>query len=263
MKKMTVGVICLCAFVAGLSSVAFAAAPLGAVEVETQFDSEPASWGRVRRIVTPVFPPELLATGVQGVVDVEVLINQRGNVKTIRELTSKPKNLAFEDATRKVLDYWEFANAMSKQCVPLETVGHARLHFEIENGEAKISLTHRALAKPTPPATTENNSSAVRAQVVATNRAEVLRSIRFPQEARRLGVEADAYGIFSVHRKTGRVTDVSVAVIPVAGDVKESIYGQFESEALKAMRRFKYEPITDAPDYAISRACIPMKFRLR
>lgn len=69
-------------------------------------------------------------------------------------------------------------------------------------------------------------------------------------------------GTFTIHRKTGAVSDANAIVIPVTLGAPARIYGALEREALQAMRRISYEPIADAPDDAKTRLCLPFSFRL-
>lgn len=154
---------------------ALAEAPAKPAEIDTQYDSDPKSWGRVTRLVVPTYPADLLTAGVEGVVDVEVLVGPSGRVKTIREITSTPKNAAMEEATRAVLEYWGFVNPVSQQCIPVETVAHARVHFNVENGTPKISLTHRSV---TPATRTAEATDTTKPKLISKNLAEVRSTIR-------------------------------------------------------------------------------------
>lgn len=262
MKKMLMQhLICAAVAALGLVPTAYAAGTLAASGVDTQYDTDPKSWGRVTRLVTPTYPADALAAGVEGVVDVEVQVSQLGSVKSVRSVTSTPKNGALEAAAQQVLDYWEFATPVSRQCVPMETTAHARLHFQIENGMPKVYLTHRA-ANPSSVDMASSAPNATKAKLVSTNRAEVLGSVRYPMDARRDNAEADVAGMIVVNRKTGEVLDARATVIPVKGHVSAALHRQFESAALPVMKNMTFEPIPDARDDAKTNVCVPFKFRL-
>lgn len=246
----------------GWMPCALADEPAKPDEVDTQYDSDPKSWGRVKLLVVPTYPADLLTAGVEGVVDVEVLVSYIGRVQTIREISSTPKNAAFEEATRAVLEYWGFVNPVSHRCIPVETVAQARLHFNIENGAPKIYLSHRAPVTPETKVKSKTRAP-VMAKLVSTNRPEILRSVIYPVEARRYGVEADVAGIITVSRKTGTVVEVDAVAVEEQYGVPRNIYRSFERNALHALQRMTFEPIPDAPIYAKTRVCVPFSFRLQ
>jgi TonB family protein len=217
---------------------------------EVFFSTDPKSWARVKRIVPPKYPEGAVKNAIGGTVDIEVLIDEIGAVKEIRSIKSIPNNLQFEEATRQVLKQWLFNDSRTNRCVPYETVGEARLSFEVKNGEGAIFLTHRPRIAP--------SFDAQHAPIKMLNFAEVQDTIHafFPRSARREGAQANLYALLTIDAKTGETLNVEVThVITSKGfDVK------FTKAAEVGLRKIKYQPFPGRSEPW--KTCFEISYRL-
>jgi TonB family protein len=236
----------------GAVSETRSAPPTESTMQEVFFDSDPKSWARVKRIVAPKYPEDAVKNGIGGTVDIEVLIDRLGGVKEIRSLKSNPNNPQFEEATRLVLGRWLFNASRTHRCVPYETVGEARLTFEVKHGEGVISLTHRPRSVPPP------LFVAQRAPIKALNRAELQKvfSEAFPQSARREGAQANLYALLTIDANTGTVLNAEVTHVIAPKDFEKA----FAKAAMEGLLKVKYPPL---PNRAESwKTCFDITYRL-
>jgi outer membrane biosynthesis protein TonB len=219
---------------ASTSQVATAPAKAAETANDVFFESDPQSWARVRRMVEPKYPAAALKEGRGAVVDLEVLIDEIGAVKTVRSLTSTPSSPDFEAAIRNDLAGWLFHVASTDRCVPVETVGNVTVTFQVEQGKGKVSLTHRSLPKPP-------SDAKVRMGPRIKNRKEVGEDMNqsYPYSARRGGVRAQVYVLLTVDPVTGQVKEIEVPHVITHPDYVQA----FAQAAREGMKRAVYTTV--------------------
>lgn len=229
-----------------------------AVAPPLQYDSDPKSWGRVKRMVRPVYPAEALAAGVTNAVDIEVDVSRSGYVKSVRAIESNPKNAVFEEAVRAVISDWEFVVPMSARCEPLETVANAKLEFAVEGGKEVQRLTHRA-----PPQVASSSADAPPfAKLEQINSAETLKMLRYPSAAVRGRVMTDVYGIVTVDLRSGLVVDAEVVEVVTNTKPNARVFRLFADTVTTLMRAAKFKPNEAAAEGSRKRMCLPYNFRI-
>ncbi len=201
---------------------------------EVIFDSDPKTWARVKHIVPPKYPQDALERGIEGIVDVEVLIDVVGYAKEIRAISSTPRNPAFEEATLEVVRRWVFNVPISSKCVPYETVGSARLTFTVANGKAQIALSHRALPDKNPPPVAKYSYGWL-------SKPEDRTRVRYPAEARRAGAQANLNFLATVSGTSGEVLEVEITHILAAKPFKPA----FSFAVINALKGSHVSPLPD------------------
>lgn len=194
------------------------------------FASDPQSWARVTRVVEPKYPEAALKEGRGAVVDLEVLVDVLGGVKTVRSISSMPRSPDFEAAVQEILKTWLFSVAKTDRCVPVETVGNVSITFEVRDGKGVVSLTHRKLPPPT--------GAKVLFGPRIKNRKEVSEDMQqsYPRSARRAGVQAQVYTLLTVEPATGQVQDIEVTHVITHPDFVRD----FTEAARQGMKRTVY-----------------------
>lgn len=210
------------------------------------FETSAASWGRVRRVVEPVYPVDALAKGVGATVTIDVGIDALGGVKEIRSIESVPKDARFEQTVRDVLKHWLFHVSLTNRCVPYETVGSAQLVFAVVDGKPNIQLLHRPERNPL---STEHCAPKW------LNRSEIYAAVAYPPKAQKGGAQANVHALLRVDSASGSVVDVEVTHVLTAKGFETA----FSREAKSALERAKFEAMPG--EGKIWHYCVPFIFR--
>jgi TonB family protein len=226
-----------------------------ALPPEVFYDSDPKSWARVKRMVTPKYPADALKNGVGGVVDLEVFIDRIGGVKDVRTMTSTPNNPQFEQAINDVIKYWRFGVPQSNRCVPTDSVGEVSLTFEVKAGEGVISLSHRSgkqyAASDILPAPKFLDAKRV-ANIFAAD---------YPRAARRAGATAQVYALLTINSASGKATNAEVTHI-ITADGFESLFKEAAEPALMTIRHPPFHPKSSEQSGDWTK-CVVISYRLK
>ncbi|MBL8523427.1 MAG: TonB family protein [Betaproteobacteria bacterium] len=229
----------------------------GAIEVrqavanseEMLFADDPKNWARPKVVVTPTFPEDQLKLNASGKVDVEVVVDAQGTVKSYRIAKSEPANPAFEKAVEEVAKLWLFYVMLDKECVPMESTGNARVWFEAQDGKGKVSVSGQV-------SQTAASGNARKPNML--NRKEAAAGIRYPSEMLRAGVHAMVNAVIRVDGKSGEPLDVGIAWTRTSPDpVRDNIVSSLHAEVKRGMMRAKFAP-SEGGNY---RVCIPFEFK--
>lgn len=237
-------------------------APLAGAQAAGDFPTEilfnPAeeSWARVTRIVPPAYPKDALQSGTGAVVDINVVVGTDGLVKDVQRVEATPPDPRFENATRDVLKFWQFRNAMSARCQPIETVGNVRLTFNVVDGKEEITLSHRAAPQSTQ--TSAQTEARPRPKLVALNYTEIQRDARYPPTARRAGAQADVWVRAKIDPPTGSIIETETVHVVSYPAHNENAFKEISAFAI---RDLKFAPMPEHKP-AVT-ACVPMRYRLR
>lgn len=218
------------------------------VTEEMLFMDDPAKWATPRVILPPEYPPAQLEAKAEGYVDVEVKLDKFGMVQSIVSMKSAPPNPEFESAVRAVVQkWWAFHETLSPDCALLEATGNVRVWFSIREGKGVVSVSGEATE-----ATKEFSRKQKKAKVL--NLDEVVRAIRYPNAARRDGIEGNVYAYVQVEAKTG---------VPIAAKISSVIANggtghYFVNTVQASLNMTRFEPV-DGPNY---RVCRSVNFRL-
>jgi TonB family protein len=90
---------------------------------------------RAIKIVKPKYPKDALAKGIEGVVEVEILIDAGGKVTRARVLKSVP---GLDEAALDTVERWRFSPAM-KNGHPVATTARAPVMFRLDRGPGPAS----------------------------------------------------------------------------------------------------------------------------
>jgi outer membrane biosynthesis protein TonB len=121
-------------------AVAFAQSPTSTDPA--LFGENMTRWGRLERVVRPNYPPDALARGQKGVVDITGTIGGTGMLGDIKYMPQTPDASLFVEELEKVVAHWWFRPSMGNNCQPKPEPVKVRAEFEIENGEPRIFVTH-------------------------------------------------------------------------------------------------------------------------
>ncbi|HYC37733.1 MAG TPA: energy transducer TonB [Usitatibacter sp.] len=203
--------------------------------------SDPALWGRVKRIVEPEFPRAALVQGRSGYVDVRGRVSPVGSLEEVEYSPEDATSGVFIDPIRRVLRHWEFQPPLGRDCQPSEERVTNRVWFESRDGRPHVSVS---LVRP--------DASRLPPTVEPLHREDPI----YPSSMRRSGDQAVVY--------TRVLVDPAGSVVSVEPHAYPRRRGQrtreFEQEVIRALSQWKYPP---APEAAGDRhVCFDIWFRL-
>lgn len=105
---------------------------------------DPAQWGRAIHVTEPAYPPQALAEGRTGHVEVRGRVSPAGLLEQITYSPGEPRAAAFIDSIRRVIRSWRFEAPLGRDCQPSEERVANRVSFAIENGRPKITVERSA-----------------------------------------------------------------------------------------------------------------------
>lgn len=233
--------ITLCA--PALSQDASAPAPVPPIPEEDR-----TSPPKPRDFRMPLYPVSEREAKNTGYVDVAVVVSAEGQLEEIKSVTSEPRNAAFEEATKDAAAKWRFQPG-HKRCVPAHAAASYRVSFEMADGADRVQA--RPLLSPL-------QIADLRREMTAPNKNEMLRTLKYPQDARRAGAQGSVYLLLKVNPVSGAIDSVDVAR---ATSSKPGFERNFSDAAIEVVRKFVFTPMPELK--APHRICVPFVFALR
>ncbi len=182
-----------------------------------------------------------------GTVDVAMIVSADGRLVEIKSTTSEPKNAVLEQVTQEAVTKWLFAPGL-KRCVPVQAEATYRVYFEFTHGSDHV----RAV-----PLHTKSQIPNPDREMVAPNKNELLRTIKYPADARRAGAQGSVYLMLRVNPTNGVIDSIDVAS---ADSTKAEFERSFIDTATEVARKFKFTP---KPELKTMRGiCVPFVFAL-
>ena len=195
----------------------------------------------------PLYPVSEREAKNTGYVDVAVLVSAEGQLQEIKSVTSEPRNAAFEEVTKDAVAKWRFAPGL-KRCVPAQASASYRVSFEMVDGADRVQA--RPLRSPLQIADS-------RGEMIAPNKNEMLRTLKYPHDARRAGAQGSVYLLLKVNPVSGIIDSVDVAS---ATSDKPGFESNFSAAAIEVVRKFVFTPMPELK--APHRICVPFVFAL-
>ena len=233
--------ITLCA--PALSQDAPATAPLQRTPAEDQIAPP-----KPRDFRMPLYPASEREAKNTGYVDVAVLVSAEGRLQEIKSVTSEPRNVAFEEVTKEAVAKWRFSPGL-KRCVPAQADASYRVSFEMVDGADRVQAR---------PLLSQSQIADLRREMTAPNKTEMLRTLKYPQDARRAGAQGNVYLLLNVNPVSGVIDSVDVAS---AASDKPGFESNFSDAAVEVARKFIFTPM---PELKVpQRICVPFAFAWR
>ena len=195
----------------------------------------------------PLYPASEREAKNTGHVDIAVLVSAEGCLQEIKSATSEPSNAAFEEVTKEAIAKWRFQPGL-KRCVPVQADASYRVSFEMADGSDHIQ------ARPLP---SQLQIADLRREMTAPNKNEMLRKLKYPQDARRAGAQGSVYLLLKVNPVSGAIDSVDVAS---ATSDKAGFESNFSDAAIEVVRKFIFTPMPELK--APHRICVPFVFAL-
>ena len=195
----------------------------------------------------PLYPVSEREARNTGYVDVAVLVSAEGRLQEIKSVTSEPRNAAFEEVTKEAIAKWRFTPGL-KRCVPVQADASYRVSFEMADG------TDHVRARPL---LSQLQIADLRREMTAPNKNEMLRTLKYPQDARRAGAQGSVYLLLKVNPVSGIIDSVDVAS---ATSSKPGFETNFSDAAIEVARKFVFTPMPELK--ASHRICVPFVFAL-
>jgi TonB family protein len=220
-------------------AAAMALGAVGTAAAEEPFHArDPAQWGEAMKSVEPRYPPQALAAGRTGHVDVRGRVSPLGVLQDVEYSPGTPESGVFIDPIRRVIRSWTFRPPLGRDCQPSEARVTNRFSFEIVEGKPHVRTS---LVK----------NEAVRLE-------EFMPLVRddpvYPASMRRAGAEAVVYTRLRVD-PAGNVTSVEPRAYPAGAATRE-----FEHEVIRALSQWKFpRPPAGHPSLLV---CFDVWFRL-
>ena len=195
----------------------------------------------------PLYPASEREARNTGHADVAVLVSTEGRLQEIKSVTSEPRNAAFEEVTKDAIAKWRFTPGL-KRCVPVQAEASYRVSFEMADGSDRVRAR---------PLLSQLQIADSRREMTAPNKNEMLRTLKYPQDARRAGAQGNVYLLLNVNPVSGTIDGIDVAS---ATSDKPGFENGFSDAAIEVARQFVFTlmPELKAPH----RICVPFVFAL-
>ena len=234
---------------ATFSSLAFAQQPPDdAPPVQRAPVPDRISPPKQREFSMPPFPASELEARNTGYVDVTMRVSAAGYTQEIKSVTSEPRSTAFEEATKDAVAKWRFAPGL-KRCVPIEADATYRVLFEMVDGAGRVRAVPLVSKAQIPDPSHE---------MIARNKNEMLRTLRYPVDARRAGVQGSVYLLLKVNAASGEIESVDIASVSSS---KSGFENKFSDAAMEVVRKFVFTPMPELKSPRV--ICVPVEFALR
>ena len=195
----------------------------------------------------PLYPASEREARNTGYVDVAVLVSAEGHLQEIKSVTSEPRNAAFEEVTKEAIAKWRFAPGL-RRCVPVQADVSYRVSFEMADGADHVRAR---------PLLSQLQIVDSRREMTAPNKNEMLRTLKYPQNARRAGAQGNVYLLLKVNPVSGFIDSLDVAS---ATSDKAGFESNFSDAAVAVARKFIFTPMPELK--APHRICVPFVFAL-
>ena len=195
----------------------------------------------------PLYPASEREAMNTGYVDIAVHVSAEGQLQEIKSVTSEPSNAAFEEVTKEAIATWRFAPGL-KRCVPAQAEASYRVSFEMVDGADRV----RARSLLSQPQIADS-----RRVMTAPNKIEMLRTLKYPTDARRAGAQGSVYVLLNVNPVNGIIDSLDVAS---ATSSKPGFETNFSDAAIEVARKFIFTPMPELK--APHRICVPFVFSL-
>ena len=195
----------------------------------------------------PLYPASEREAMNTGYVDIAVLVSAEGRLQEIKSVTSEPSNAAFEEVTKDAIAKWLFAPGL-KRCVPAQADASYRVSFEMVDGADRVRAR---------PLLSQWQIADSRREMTAPNKNEMLRTLRYPSDARRAGAQGSVYLLLNVNPANGIIDSIDVAS---ATSDKPGFESNFSDAAIEVARKFVFTPMPELK--APHRICVPFVFAL-
>ena len=149
----------------------------------------------------PLYPASEREARNTGYVDVAVLVSVEGRLREIKSVTSEPRNAAFEEVTKDAIAKWRFQPGL-KRCVPVQADARYRVSFDMVDGADRVQAR---------PLLSQSQIADLSREMTAPNKHEMLRTLKYPQDARRAGAQGSVYLLLNVNPVNGAIDSVDVA----------------------------------------------------
>lgn len=196
----------------------------------------------------PLYPASEREARNTGYVDVAVLVSVEGQLQEIKSVPSEPRNAAFEEGTKEAVAKWRFA-PVPKRCMPVQAEASYRVSFEMADGTDDVRA--RLLLSPLQIADS-------RREMTAPNKNDMLRTLKYPQQARRAGAQGSVYLLLNVNPANGIIDSIDVAS---ATSDKPGFESSFADVSVEPARKFIFTPMPELK--ARHRICVPFVFCVR
>ena len=195
----------------------------------------------------PLYPASEREAMNTGYVDIAVHVSAEGQLQEIKSVTSEPSNAAFEEVTKEAVAKWLFSPGL-KRCVPVQADASYRVSFEIVDGADRV----RARSLLSQPRIADS-----RREMTAPNKNDMLRTLKYPTDARRAGAQGSVYLLLKVNPVSGIIDSVDVTS---ATSSKPGFESNFSDAAIEVARKFVFTPMPELK--APHRICVPFGFAL-
>lgn len=201
-----------------------------------------------RQFRMPHYPASEREAMNTGHVDITVLVSSEGYPQEVRSITSEPRNAAFEEVTKNAVAKWRFIPG-DKRCLPVKADVSYRIFFEMVDGSERVRAKQQL--------SQQEQLADFRRKMAAPNKNEILRTLRYPRDARRAGVAGSVYLLLKVDPASGAIDSVDVAS---ATSDRPGFESSFSDAAIEVARKFIFTPMPELK--APHRICVPFVFAL-
>lgn len=182
-----------------------------------------------------------------GYVDVAMVVSAEGQMLEVKSVTSEPNNVAFEETTKAAVQTWLFVPGL-KRCVPTQSEVTYRVSFNLTDGNDRVQAV---------PLLSKSQTLDSLREMIAPNKNEMLRKLKYPVAARLAGAQGSVYLMLKVNQANGNIESVDIAS---ASSNKAGFERNFSDAAIEVVRRFVFTPMPELKDPGV--ICVPFVFAL-
>ncbi len=251
-----------------LASVAlFTACVATGQEPEKPYIDPAKELAKVLRVVPPVYPPVAVERRLEGIVDVDGIVQPAGNLVDSKYTASSADAAIFIPAVQDVIEFWAFEPAVGEDCQPVARSVTTRVHFEMD-GETPRIFVSRGTAPPAPLQRQDFQA----ADYKVTHRSEP----QYPKTMIHQNIQASVYALMVIE-PSGEVSDVRAKAYLVLPHYNKHVGARWQIEqlleqqrttdltpflnsAVRALKAWRYGPVERQ---ARRLACMDINFQLR
>ncbi len=215
--------------------------------VQTAREDNRISPPKHRNFRMPLYPASEREAKTTGTVDITMVVSADGRLVEIKSTTSEPKNAVFEQVTQEAVAKWQFSPGL-KRCVPVQAEANYRVYFEFAHGSDHVRAVPLLSKSQTPDPSRE---------MISPNKNEMLRTIKYPVDARRAGAQGSVYLMLKVNPANGVIDSIDLAS---ANSTKAGFERNFIDTATEVARKIKFTPKPELKRMRL--ICVPFVFAL-